>query len=57
MRAFNWYRELGIKSDKLRLREHDKDELSHYSVGTKRRRIPFPLGLGRARRHRPSRRL
>jgi glycyl-tRNA synthetase len=29
-----WYVELGIPSDKLRLRHHDPEELSHYSAGT-----------------------
>ncbi len=31
---FDWYQRLGIRPDKLRLREHDPDELSHYSSGT-----------------------
>ncbi|MBV8960540.1 MAG: glycine--tRNA ligase, partial [Actinobacteria bacterium] len=31
---FNWYVEHGIPKDKLRLRPHDADELSHYSAGT-----------------------
>src|SRR5262249_39512303 len=29
-----WYIDLGIPSEMLRLREHDPDELSHYSAGT-----------------------
>jgi glycyl-tRNA synthetase len=29
-----WYTTLGLRSERLRLREHDKDELSHYSCGT-----------------------
>src|SRR3954467_2065883 len=29
-----WYEWLGIRPDHLRLREHDADELSHYSSGT-----------------------
>ena len=32
--AREWYIELGIRPDHLRLREHDADELSHYSSGT-----------------------
>jgi glycyl-tRNA synthetase len=31
---FDWYVNLGIRPDHLRLREHDPDELSHYSSGT-----------------------
>src|SRR4051812_48962663 len=29
-----WYIDLGIRPDHLRLRDHDPDELSHYSSGT-----------------------
>src|SRR3712207_6665779 len=29
-----WYEELGLRPDLLRLREHERDELSHYSSGT-----------------------
>jgi glycyl-tRNA synthetase len=29
-----WWRSLGVASDRLRLREHEKDELSHYSKMT-----------------------
>ena len=43
---FNWYRKLGIGSEKLRLREHDKDELSHYSTGTSDVEYLFPWGWG-----------
>ena len=39
---FQWYKSLGIKSDKLRLREHDKEELSHYSQGTSDVEYLFP---------------
>jgi len=28
---YNWYRKLGIKSDRLKLRPHEKDELAHYA--------------------------
>ncbi len=31
---FRWYTELGINPDNLRLREHPKDKLSHYSKRT-----------------------
>ena len=52
-----WYLELGIPADKLRLRHHEQSELSHYSRGHGRRRVPLPLGLGRARGHRQPGRL
>jgi glycyl-tRNA synthetase len=41
---FNWYLELGIPADKLRLRDHDPDELSHYSSGTSDVEFLFPWG-------------
>ena len=31
---FDWYTELGIREDKLRMREHDAAELAHYSTAT-----------------------
>jgi glycyl-tRNA synthetase len=31
---FRWYLDLGIREENLRLREHDADELSHYSKRT-----------------------
>lgn len=39
----NWYTSLGLRSEKLRLREHDKDELSHYSCGTSDIEYAFPF--------------
>ena len=41
---FDWYQRLGIRPDKLRLREHDADELSHYSSGTADVEYLFPIG-------------
>ncbi len=40
----NWYLELGIRADHLRLRAHDADELSHYSSGTSDVEYLFPIG-------------
>jgi glycyl-tRNA synthetase len=40
----NWYLELGIRADHLRLRPHDADELSHYSSGTSDVEYLFPIG-------------
>ncbi len=42
----NWYVELGIPVDMLRLRPHDADELSHYSAGTSDVEFMFPWGWG-----------
>src|SRR5437762_4845922 len=39
-----WYTELGIRPDHLRVREHDKDELSHYSSATSDIEYLFPMG-------------
>jgi glycyl-tRNA synthetase len=41
---FEWYAKLGIRRDKLRLRDHDPDELSHYSSGTADVEYLFPIG-------------
>ena len=38
-----WYKELGLAGERLQLREHDKDELSHYSVGTADIEYAFPF--------------
>jgi glycyl-tRNA synthetase len=40
----NWYLELGIPADMIRLRPHDADELSHYSSGTSDVEFTFPWG-------------
>jgi glycyl-tRNA synthetase len=41
-----WYIDLGIPADMLRLREHDADELSHYSTGTADIEFRYPWGWG-----------
>ncbi len=41
---YRWYVDLGIAEDKLRLRPHDADELSHYSSGTSDVEFLFPWG-------------
>ena len=41
-----WYINLGIPADMLRLREHEADELSHYSSGTSDIEFKFPWGWG-----------
>ncbi len=42
-RRFRWYTELGLASDRLQLRDHDADELSHYSTGTADIEYAFPF--------------
>ena len=39
-----WYLRLGIRPDHLRLRAHDRDELSHYSTATSDVEYLFPIG-------------
>jgi glycyl-tRNA synthetase len=41
---FNWYVNLGIRPDHLRLRAHDEDELSHYSSATSDVEYLYPIG-------------
>ncbi len=38
-----WYQNLGLASSRLRLREHEKEELSHYSCGTSDIEYAFPF--------------
>jgi len=42
--AFQWYTNLGINPKNLRIREHTKDELSHYSGATFDIEYNFPFG-------------
>jgi len=42
----NFLSELGIKSEKLRLRDHEKEQLSHYSNATTDIEYLFPFGWG-----------
>jgi len=39
-----WYTALGIRPDHLQMREHEPDELSHYSSGTADVEYLFPIG-------------
>lgn len=43
---FEWYVDLGIPEDMLQMRDHDADELSHYSSGTADVEFKFPWGWG-----------
>jgi glycyl-tRNA synthetase len=42
-RRLEWYTNLGLAGERLRLREHEPDELSHYSVGTADIEYAFPF--------------
>ena len=42
----NWLLSLGIKEENLRLRDHEKEELSHYSNATTDFEFLFPFGWG-----------
>lgn len=42
--SYLWFSELGIKEDNLRVRQHTKKELSHYSSGTFDIEYKFPFG-------------
>lgn len=44
-KRFDWYVGLGLKSDKLRLRDHDPDELAFYSTATADIEYSFPFGV------------
>ncbi|SOC38595.1 glycine--tRNA ligase [Salinicoccus kekensis] len=42
----NWLLELGLAEGNLRMRDHDEDELSHYSNATTDIEYKFPFGWG-----------
>ncbi|HIV81107.1 MAG TPA: glycine--tRNA ligase [Candidatus Salinicoccus merdavium] len=42
----NWLLTLGLAEDNLRMRDHDEDELSHYSNATTDIEFKFPFGWG-----------
>ncbi|HOL80067.1 MAG TPA: glycine--tRNA ligase, partial [Clostridiales bacterium] len=42
----NWLKSLGIKDENLKLRDHEKEELSHYSNATTDIEFMFPFGWG-----------
>ena len=52
-----WYLDLGMKPENLRLRAHERRRALALLGGHQRRRVPLPLGLGRAGRHRQPHRL
>lgn len=44
--CFDFVKSLGVNPEKLRIREHTKEELSHYSKGTSDIEYEFPFGYG-----------
>ncbi len=42
-RRYQWYLDLGLAGERLRLRDHEKEELSHYSCGTADIEYGFPF--------------
>jgi glycyl-tRNA synthetase len=42
---FQWYLSLGLRSEKLRLREHEPAELAHYAKGCADVEYAFPFGI------------
>ena len=45
-RCLKWYEDIGVKKDNLRFRQHNDDELSHYSTLTSDIEYKFPFGWG-----------
>ncbi|MFK5956276.1 MAG: glycine--tRNA ligase [Planctomycetota bacterium] len=41
---FQWYLDLGVNPEKLRMREHEQDELAHYAAGCGDVEYLFPFG-------------
>ncbi|HZJ77742.1 MAG TPA: glycine--tRNA ligase [Clostridia bacterium] len=44
--CYEWLLSLGLKSENIRLRDHDEEELSHYSNATTDFEFMFPFGWG-----------
>ena len=44
--CYNWVLEHGLKKESVRMREHEKEELSHYSKATTDIEFRFPFGWG-----------
>ena len=43
---FSWYTDLGVDAERLRIREHEKSELAHYSTATSDIEYLYPFGWG-----------
>ena len=44
--CINWLKDLGMKEEEMRVRDHDKEELSFYSKATSDIEFLFPFGWG-----------
>jgi glycyl-tRNA synthetase len=44
--CYDWVVSIGLKPESLRLRDHDKEQLSHYSKATTDVEFQFPFGWG-----------
>lgn len=44
--CMDWLKEIGVKENNLRFRDHEQDELSHYSNATTDIEFKFPFGWG-----------
>lgn len=44
--CYDWVRSIGLKVENLRLRDHDAEQLSHYSKATTDVEYQFPFGWG-----------
>jgi len=44
--CYNWLLSLGMKAENLKMRDHSKEELSHYSNATTDIEFKFPFGWG-----------
>lgn len=42
---FDWYVNLGLRSEKVRLRDHEENELAHYAKGCADIEYEFPFGI------------
>ena len=42
----NWLKQLGLKEENMRIRDHEKEKLSHYSNATSDIEFVFPFGWG-----------
>ena len=43
---FDWYVRHGVREEKLRMRDHESDELAHYSTGCADVEYEYPFGWG-----------
>lgn len=44
--CYEWVRDIGLRDENIRLRDHEKEQLSHYSKATTDVEFRFPFGWG-----------